>query len=144
MLNIEQIQRILPQRYPFLMIDRVIELEPTRKVVAVKNVSTNDGFFEGHFPGKPIMPGVLIIEAMAQAAIILFYNPESVSSDKKVQYYLGSVKMRFLEPVVPGDQLQITVEPIKVVTGGALVNASAKVGDKEVARGELGFSVKNE
>lgn len=144
MLNIEEIQKILPQRIPFLMIDRVLELEPEKKVVAIKNVTFNEGFFAGHFPGKPIMPGVLIIEAMAQSSIILFYATKKDPLDKKSSYYLGSVKVRFLNSVSPGDQLKITVEPIKMISGAALVNAVACVGDKEVAKGELSFSVKED
>ena len=144
MLDIEQIQKILPQKYPFLMIDRVLELEPQKKVVAVKNVTINDGFFEGHFPGQPIMPGVLIIEAMAQASIVLFSANEFEALEKKVSYYLGAVKARFFHPVYPGDQLKIVVEPIKMITGAAIVNAVASVGDREVAKAELSFSAKEE
>lgn len=140
MLDINQIQKILPQRYPFLMIDRVLEHEAGKKVVALKNVSVNEEFFSGHFPQRRIMPGVLIIEAMAQASILLFYADSG--QDKKKSYYLGAVKMRFLNPVFPGDQLKITVEPIKILSGSGIVNALATVGGKEIARGELSFSVK--
>jgi len=142
MLNIEEISKILPQRFPFLMIDRVIELDPGKRIVAIKNVSFNEEFFSGHFPNQPIMPGVLIIEAMAQAAIVLFHNDKSVSSDKKLTYYLGSVKVRFLHPVIPGDQLVITVESLKALSNAAIVKAQVKVLDKEVASGEIGFAAK--
>jgi len=141
MLNYEDIIKILPQRYPFLMIDRVLELEPGKKVVAVKNVSFNEEFFAGHFPGQPIMPGVLIIEAMAQASIVLFYG-ENLSAKKRMNYYLGSVKVRFLHPVLPGDQLKIVVEPVKVIFGAAIVKAQAFVEEKEVAGGEISFIAK--
>ena len=141
MLNYKEIIKILPQRYPFLMIDRVLELEPGKKVVAVKNVSFNEEFFAGHFPGQPIMPGVLIIEAMAQASIVLFYG-ENSSAKKRMSYYLGSVKVRFLHPVFPGDQLKIVVEPIKVISGAAIVKAQAFVEEKEVAGGEISFIAK--
>jgi 3-hydroxyacyl-[acyl-carrier-protein] dehydratase len=144
MLDIEKIQKILPQRFPFLMIDRILELEPGKKVVAVKNASINEAFFGGHFPGNPVMPGVLIIESMAQAAIMLFFSEEQAASAKKISYYLGSVKVRFLNPVFPGDQLKITVEPVKVVSNAGIVNAVAEVAAKEVARGELSFSIKEE
>ncbi|MCX5711031.1 MAG: 3-hydroxyacyl-ACP dehydratase FabZ [Candidatus Omnitrophica bacterium] len=142
MFNIEDIQKMLPQRYPFLMIDRILELEEGKKVVAVKNVSINEDFFGGHFPGNPVMPGALIIEAMAQASIALFYSSESSASEKEKLYLLGTVKVRFLNPVFPGDQLKITIEPVKIISTGAIVNALAESSGKEVARGELSFSVK--
>lgn len=142
MLNIEEIQEILPQRYPFLMIDRVLELEPGKKVVALKNVSFNEEFFSGHFPGKPVMPGALIIEAMAQASIVLFYSGKPGLSAKSMSYYLGAVKMRFLHPVLPGDQLVITVEPLKMLSNIGIVSAQASIGAKVVARGEISLSAK--
>jgi len=141
-LNIEEIQKALPQRYPILMIDRVVELERNKKVVAIKNVTINESYFGGHFPEEPVMPGVLIIEAMAQASIMLFYSAEKENSVKEQSYYLGSVKVRFLNPVFPGDQLKITVTPVKVISSAAIVNAVAEAGNKEVAKGELTFSVK--
>lgn len=142
MLNIEEILKILPQRFPFVMIDRIVELEPQNKVVAIKNVSYNEEFFGGHFPGNPIMPGVLIVEAMAQASIILFYSAKKVAQDKDLVYYLGSVKIRFLEPVKPGDQLMINIEPLKILSNAAIVKAEAKVNNKAVAEGELSFVAK--
>ncbi|MDD5044791.1 MAG: 3-hydroxyacyl-ACP dehydratase FabZ [Candidatus Omnitrophica bacterium] len=141
-LNIEEIFKILPQRFPFLMIDRVTELEPGKKIVALKNVSANDDFIKGHFPGNPIMPGALIIEAMAQAAIILFHSPDEPSSAKKPTYYLSSVKVRFLHPVLPGDQIEIVIEPVKVITQAAIVNAEARVKGQKVAGGEISFMAK--
>jgi len=142
MLSIEEIQRILPHRYPFLLIDRIIEHEPGKKVVALKNVSINEGFFGGHFPDSPVMPGVLLIEAMAQASILLFYAGGQAGGGKPASYYLGAVKARFLQPVYPGDQARITVEPIKLTSGGGIVAASVVVGNKECARGELTLGVK--
>jgi len=142
MLNIEEIYKILPQRYPFVMIDKVTELEPGKKIVAIKNVSYNEWFFQGHFPSQPILPGVLIIEAMAQASIILFAAAKNPGADKKLTYYLGSTKVRFLRPVTPGDQLVITIEPLKVVAYAAIVKAQAKVKDTVVAEGEVSFVAK--
>lgn len=144
MLNIDEIQKILPQRFPFLMIDRIVELEPAKRVVAVKNVTINEQFFAGHFPKQPIMPGVLIIEAMAQASIMLFYSQKEPGQENKVTYYLGAVKMRFLNPVFPGDQLQITVEPLKMISGIGIMSAVATVGNKEVAKGELSLGSKED
>jgi 3-hydroxyacyl-[acyl-carrier-protein] dehydratase len=141
-LTIEEIQKILPQRYPFLMVDRVIELDPGKKIAAVKNVSYNEEFFSGHFPGKPVMPGVLMIEAMAQASILLLCAGKDGSLSQSYTYYLGSTKVRFLHPVTPGDQLLITAQPVKVLAGIGIVEASITVGGKEVCRGEISFSAK--
>src|SRR5574337_1676110 len=133
------IARILPQRYPFLMIDRVLELQPGKKIIALKNVSMNEPFFPGHFPGNPIMPGVMMVEAMAQASIILFSANTQEDASRKTHYYLGSVKMRFLHPVVPGDQLKILIEPVNMISTAGIVKAQAFVAEKEVAGGELSF-----
>jgi len=141
-LNIEEIYKIIPQRFPFVMLDKVTELEPGKKVVAFKNVSYNEEFFQGHFPSQPVMPGVLIIEAMAQASIILFASVKAGPQDKQLSYYLGAVKARFLHPVFPGDQLVITVEPLKVVSSAAIVKAAAHVMDKEVASAEISLVAK--
>lgn len=141
--EIINITDILPQRYPFLFIDRITEIKPGIRVAAYKNVTINDYFFQGHFPGKPVMPGTLIIEAMAQAAIILYHSAYKNDMSRKMpDYYLGSVKARFSHPVVPGDQLQLTAESVKLLPSGAFVNTRAFVGDKEVAGAELIFSVK--
>lgn len=139
MLDNIDIRKILPQRYPILMIDRVLGLDPGKKIVALKNVSMNEPFFPGHFPGEPIMPGVMMVEAMAQASIILFSANTQGDASNKTHYYLGSVKMRFLHPVVPGDQLKIVIEPVKIISTAGIVKAQAFVADKEVACGELSF-----
>ena len=144
-LDFEAIKKLLPQRFPFLMIDRVLELEPGKHAVAVKNISGNDIVFLGHFPDKAVMPGALIIEAMAQAAIILFATSgKNDGGDKKPIYYFGSVKARFLHPAVPGDQLKIKVENVKSLPTGAYVSGEAFVDDKKIAEAELVFSVKHE
>ena len=114
-LDIHQIRKFLPHRYPFLLIDKVTSYEPFKSIVAVKNVSVNEPFFLGHFPVKPIMPGVLIIEAMAQAAALLgCVSTTDVNRDGQLYYLVGVDKVRFKRPVEPGDQLVLTVEFEKV------------------------------
>jgi 3-hydroxyacyl-[acyl-carrier-protein] dehydratase len=108
-LDVLQIQAILPHRYPFLLIDRVVEIQRTKKIVALKNVTINEPFFVGHFPGSPIMPGVLIVEAMAQAGATLLLT-EIEDRDEKLVVFTGIERARFRRPVVPGDQLRIEVE----------------------------------
>jgi len=144
-LDFEEIKKIVPQRFPFLMIDRVIDIEPGKQAVAVKNISGNDMVFLGHFPDKAIMPGALIIEAMAQASIILFaVGREKQADGKKPLYYFGSVKARFLHPAVPGDQLKIQVANVKSLPTAAYVAGVAFVDEKKIAEAELVFSVKYE
>ena len=107
-MNVQEILAHLPQRYPILMIDRVSALEPGKRIVALKNVSANEPYFQGHFPGRPIMPGVLILEAMAQAAGLLVFASEGTRPDaNSVYYYVGIDNARFKKPVVPGDQLEL-------------------------------------
>jgi 3-hydroxyacyl-[acyl-carrier-protein] dehydratase len=108
-LDINQIQAILPHRYPFLLIDRVLEIERRKKIVALKNVTINEPFFTGHFPGNPIMPGVLTVEAMAQAGATLLLT-EMEDRDNKLVVFTGIERARFRRPVIPGDQLRIEVE----------------------------------
>jgi 3-hydroxyacyl-[acyl-carrier-protein] dehydratase len=144
-LDFEEIKRLIPQRFPFIMIDRVLEIEPGKRAVAIKNISGNDMVFLGHFPEKAVMPGALIIEAMAQTAIVLFATDKTKEKvDKKRIYYFGSVKARFLHPAVPGDQLKINVENVKSLPNGAYVSGEAFVEDKKISEAELVFSVKDE
>lgn len=108
MMNVEEIKEYLPQRYPFLLVDRVLEIELGKRILAYKNVTVNEEFFEGHFPGKPIMPGVLIIEALAQAAGVLgFKSQEKKPKDGYLYYFVGADEVRLKRPVVPGDQLML-------------------------------------
>ena len=110
-LDYSAIERILPHRYPFLLVDRVIELDLPKSIVAIKNVSINEPFFNGHFPDLPVMPGVLILEAMAQAAGILGFKSQGKKpADGSIYYFVGADDVRFKRPVVPGDQLQLRAE----------------------------------
>lgn len=107
-MDVNEIREYLPHRYPFLLVDRVLELTPGESIVAIKNVTINEPFFNGHFPQHPVMPGVLIVEAMAQAAGILgFKTMDKKPEDGSIYYFVGSDKLRFKRPVVPGDQLKL-------------------------------------
>lgn len=127
-LNVEEIHRILPHRYPFLLVDRILNLELGKRIVGVKNISINEPFFQGHFPGRPIMPGVLIIEALAQVGgiLALLSTPEHLGNPSV--FLLGIDKVRFRKPVVPGDQLMLELETLRSgkkfwkLQGKALVN----------------------
>ena len=140
-LDIQQIKKVIPHRFPFLLIDRVIDLQPNKKLVAIKNVSINEQFFVGHFPAEKIMPGVLIVEAMAQAGCIYFYYSQNLH-DKKINYYLGKVEAKFSAPVVPGDQLKIEVTTLKFLPKAGFLKTKAFVADKLVAEAEIGFGIK--
>jgi 3-hydroxyacyl-[acyl-carrier-protein] dehydratase len=144
-LSFEEIKELIPQRFPYIMIDTVTEVDPGREAVAVKNVSGNDIFFLGHFPERAIMPGTAIIEAMAQTAIILFTAGKKKGKvTKRPVYYLGSVKARFFQPVVPGDRLEIRAVNVKTLPTGGFVKAEASVEGRKVSEAELVFSVKDE
>lgn len=144
MIDFEGIKRLIPQRFPFIMIDRVIELEPGSHAIAIKNITGNDILFLGHFPARAVYPGAAIIEAMAQTAIVLFAYGKKEDSEKEHLYYFGSVKARFLNPVTPGDQLRIKVINVKSLPNGAFVTAEASVEGKKISEAELVFSVKDE
>lgn len=140
-LNIQDIQKIIPHRFPFLLIDRVLDLRPNEKLVALKNVSVNEPYFVGHFPNEKVMPGVLIIEAMAQAACVYFYYSKNLQG-KNLIYYLARVEAKFTTPVVPGDQLQLEITTVKMLPKAGFLKAQAFVKDKMVAEAEIGFGVK--
>lgn len=131
------IQKLLPHRYPFLLVDRVVELVPNQKLVGYKNVTINEPFFNGHFPGHPVMPGVLILEALAQAAAILAYKSEGVDPSQKVTYLMGIDNARFRKPVVPGDRLQLEVEVVKHKGAVWKQKALASVDGQRVAEAEF-------
>ena len=137
MLNINEIMSILPHRFPFLMVDRILEMEPGKRIVGIKNVTINEPFFQGHFPGHPVMPGVLIIEAMAQVAGILAYLSSDEEIRNKVSYFMAIDNARFRKPVVPGDQLRLEMETTMNRRGIWGFNGKAYVQEKLVADADL-------
>ena len=135
-MDLQRILELIPHRYPFLMIDRVKECEPRKRVVAVKNVSANEPYFQGHFPGRPIMPGVLILEAFAQAAILAMLAEDKPRTDQ-IYYYLGIDDARFKKPVVPGDQLELEVTFDRAMRGIGKFNCTARVAGEVVAEASI-------
>jgi 3-hydroxyacyl-[acyl-carrier-protein] dehydratase len=137
-MTLEEIKEYLPHRYPFLLIDRVIAYEKDKRLVAVKNVTANEPFFQGHFPHYAVMPGVLIVEAMAQAAAVLSLRSLGHKNDGKwVYYFVGIDGARFKRPVVPGDTLTLEVTQGRVGRGIGKFNTVAKVGEQVVSEAEL-------
>ena len=147
MITFEEIKALVPQRFPFLMVDRVLALEKGKRAVAIKNVTGNEIFFLGHFPNMAVMPGALIIESMAQTALILFRKSaeeegKTFDSDDTL-FFFGGARVRFLKPVFPGDQLQIEVTMLKAISVGGVVKAVATVDGQRVAQAELSFGAKS-
>lgn len=143
-IDINSIMESLPHRYPFLLVDRVMDYEPGKSLTALKNVTFNEPFFQGHFPKKPVMPAVLILEAMAQASIILgLQTVASEQNDDAIFYFVGIDKARFRRPVVPGDQLNIYVEYGRRMRGIIKVSAEAKVDGELVASADLMATLKD-
>lgn len=139
MMNIEQIMEVIPHRPPFLLIDRIEEMVEGEKVVAIKNVTMNEPFFQGHFPGKPVMPGVLIIEAMAQAGAVAILSLEDYKG--KTALFGAIDKAKFRKQVVPGDTLRLEVSIIKLKKNAGIGKGIAYVGDKKAAEGEFTFLI---
>lgn len=136
MLDVNDIMKLLPHRYPFLLVDRITEIDPGKKIIGLKNVSMNEPFFPGHFPGHPVMPGVLIVEAMAQVAAILVYSSSEENKDK-ITYFVGIDKTKFRKPVVPGDQIRLELEVIGCRRGIWSFAGKAYVDNKLVTESEL-------
>ncbi|MGL5641948.1 MAG: 3-hydroxyacyl-ACP dehydratase FabZ [Paraclostridium sp.] len=139
MLNIDQIKELIPHRYPFLLVDRILELEEGKKAVGIKNVSVNEPFFQGHFPEYPIMPGVLIIEAMAQVGAVAMMSMDE--NKGKLGVFAGIDKVRFKKEVRPGDTLRMEVEMVSLRRNIGKANVSAYVGEDLVCSGELMFAL---
>jgi 3-hydroxyacyl-[acyl-carrier-protein] dehydratase len=137
MLDINEIMKILPHRPPSLLVDRIIEVELGKRIVGLKNVTINEPFFPGHFPGHPVMPGVLIIEAMAQVACVLAILSSDESVRSKVTYFAGIDSAKFRKPVFPGDQLRLEMETVNLKRGIWYFNGRAYVDDKLVTEAEL-------
>lgn len=138
-LSITEIQSILPHRYPFLLVDRILELEPMKKAVGIKNVTANEEFFQGHFPGHPVMPGALILEAMAQVGgVAMLYNDEFRG---QLALFAGMDRVKFRKPVVPGDQLKMTAEVVKLRSSMGKIWAEAHVDGQIAAEGEFLFAL---
>ncbi|HEY3054460.1 MAG TPA: 3-hydroxyacyl-ACP dehydratase FabZ [Thermoanaerobaculia bacterium] len=136
MMNINEIMKVLPHRYPMLLVDRIIEMEPGKRIVGIKNVTANEQFFQGHFPGAPVMPGVLIVEAMAQCGAVLFLR-DIPDRDKRLFLFGGVDRARFRKPVVPGDQLRLECEVLQKRANTVKLRGVARVDDSIVAEAEL-------
>ena len=136
-LDIQEIMNHIPHRYPFILIDRILELEPNKRVKGLKNVSMNEPFFQGHFPGKPIMPGVLILEAMAQTSGVLSIASLSQGKEGALMYFMGLDQVKFSKMVVPGDQLVMELEVLKQRAKIMKLAGVAKVDGKIVAEAQL-------
>ena len=138
-LDVRAIRRIIPHRYPILLVDRIIELEPGKRAVGLKNVTTNEWFFEGHFPDNPIMPGVLIIEALAQTGAVAALSADEFKG--KLGLFAGIDGVRFRRQVVPGDQLRLEVEMDRLRRGIGRASAKATVEGETAAEGRLTFAL---
>ncbi|MCD6255903.1 MAG: 3-hydroxyacyl-ACP dehydratase FabZ [Deltaproteobacteria bacterium] len=136
-LNVEEIRECLPHRYPFLLVDRILEMEVGKRIVGIKNVTINEPFFDGHFPERAIMPGVLIIEAMAQVGGILAYKSAKTSTEGKLVYLAGMDKVRFRKPVFPGDQIVFELEILHQGSRAYKMKGKAFVNKELVAEAEI-------
>ncbi len=136
-MHIRKIMELLPHRYPFVLVDRVLEITPGEQIIALKNVTINEPFFQGHFPEKPIMPGVLLVEAMGQAGGVLYMASKPEAERDVLFYFMGFDKVRFRTPVVPGDQVILDVKVLNLRKRAVKMEAEARVGDRMVAQAEL-------
>lgn len=139
-MGIPEIERLLPHRFPFLLLDRIVAFDPRKRITAIKNVTANEPFFQGHFPGHPIMPGVLVLEALAQAGALMILYEDRVPGEHLI-YFTGVDGARFRQPVVPGDQLRLEVEVLRFRSTAGRMQGRAFVGEKLAAEGTLSCAV---
>jgi len=136
-MDVVEIMEIIPHRYPFLLVDKIVEFVPKERIVGIKNVTMNEPFFQGHFPGHPIFPGALLIEAMAQVGCILMFKSFEVSSKEFVVYFMGIDRARFRKPVRPGDTVKLVLTPIVIKKRMSKMKGEAFVEDELVAEAEI-------
>ncbi len=139
-MGVVEISSLLPHRFPFLLLDRIVEFEPRKRIVALKNVTANEPFFQGHFPGFPIMPGVLVLEALAQAGALMILHEDATPGDRLI-YFTGVDACKFRHPVVPGDQLRLEVDVLRFRSTAGRMQGRAMVGDKLAAEATLSCAV---
>lgn len=136
-MDINEIMEIIPHRYPFLLVDKIVEFEPKKRIVGIKNVTMNEPFFQGHFPGHPIFPGALLIEAMAQVGCILMFKSFNISPKEYVVYFMGIDRARFRKPVRPGDTVKFILEPKVIKSRMSKMRGEAYVGEDLVCDAEI-------
>lgn len=136
-MDIVEIMKIIPHRYPFLLVDKIVEFEPKKRIVGIKNVTMNEPFFQGHFPGHPIFPGALLVEAMAQVGCILMFKSFDISPEEYVVYFMGIDKARFRKPVRPGDTVKFVLEPKVIKSRMSKMKGEAFVGEDLVCDAEI-------
>ncbi|WP_041439399.1 3-hydroxyacyl-ACP dehydratase FabZ [Thermovibrio ammonificans] len=136
-MDIVEIMETIPHRYPFLLVDKIVEFEPKKRIVGIKNVTMNEPFFQGHFPGHPIFPGALLVEAMAQVGCILMFKSFDISPKEYVVYFMGIDKARFRKPVRPGDTVKFVLEPTVIKSRLSKMKGEAYVGDELVCDAQI-------
>ena len=142
-LDFQEILAVIPQRFPFLMLDRIVELEPGVRARGLKNLTGNEWFYQGHFPKRAVTPGAMLCEAVAQTGIVLFHYSRAEDADFDVTYLMGQVRMRFLEPVWPGSQLHMEVSAVKLLSSAAMLEAQVFADGRLAAKGEFALSAKS-